>query len=126
MTPDLGGAMQSQNIAALFFKLVNQRDMTAFEKLLADNAKFYFPKTKPLLGKERVLRFFNILFKRFPKLEFKVERTVVQGSTVVVHWTNQGLRKDQQPYDNEGVTWLEIKDGKVILISDFFKDTGKF
>jgi len=118
--------MESQNIATLFFDLLNQRDMTAFENLLADDAELYFPKTKPLLGKERVIRFFKILFKRFPKLEFKVEGNIVEGPRAVVHWTNQGVRKDQEPYDNEGVTWLEMEENKVTLISDFFKDTGKF
>ena len=118
--------MESQSIASLFFDLLNKRDMAAFENLLAENVKFYFPKTKPLLGKERVMRFFNILLKRFPKLEFKVEGNVVQGPKAVVHWTNQGVRKDQEPYNNEGATWLEMEDGKVALISDFFKDTGKF
>ncbi len=118
--------MESQSIASLFFDLLNQRDMTAFENLLAENVQLYFPKTKPLLGKERVIRFFSILFKRFPNLEFKVEGNVVQGPKAVVHWTNRGMRKNQEPYNNEGATWLEMKDGKVALISDFFKDTGKF
>jgi ketosteroid isomerase-like protein len=118
--------METQSIASLFFDLLNQRDMTAFENLLTENVEFHFPKTKPLLGKEMVIRFFNILFKRFPRLEFKVEGSVVQGPKAVVHWKNRGVRKDQEPYENEGATWLEMEDGKVAFISDFFKDTGKF
>jgi hypothetical protein len=32
----------------------------------------------------------------------------------------------QEPYENEGVTILEMKGHRVSFISDFFKDTEKF
>jgi ketosteroid isomerase-like protein len=109
-----------------FFELVNQRNLDQLKDHLDENATFYFPKTQPLLGRDRIIRFFNILFRQYPKLEFQVLRKIVQGRMAAVHWKNSGVNKKQEPYENEGVTLLETEAGKITFISDFFKDTGKF
>jgi uncharacterized protein (TIGR02246 family) len=109
-----------------FFDCMNTRDLERFGELLAEDAEFYFPKAQPMQSKERILRFFNILFKKFPELNFKIQRTIVQGSQAAVHWANQGINKDQEPYDNEGVTLLKMEGDQIKFISDFFKSTEKF
>lgn len=118
--------MDDHNAVSDFFKLVNDRDLERLGYLLTDGAEFYFPKTRPLFGKERILRFFSILFRRYPELNFEVQRTIVQGPMAAVHWTNRGANRRQEPYENEGVTILEMQGPKVRFISDFFKDTEKF
>ncbi|MFC1579773.1 nuclear transport factor 2 family protein [Thermodesulfobacteriota bacterium] len=118
--------MSSEDFIGRFFELINKRDMDGFEDTLHEEAEFYFPKTQPLLGKNRIRRFFQILFRQFPELEFQVLKTIIQGSWVAVHWKNKGKNRKNEPYDNEGVTLLEIKEGKITYISDFFKDTEKF
>ena len=109
-----------------FFECVNRRDLNMLEELLSEDARFFFPKTKPLVGREQIIRFFRILFRQYPELVFQVQRRIVQGNTAAVHWVNQGVNKRGQPYNNEGVTLLEMESGTIIFISDFFKDTGKF
>ncbi len=94
--------------------------------LLSQDAEFYFPKTQPLIGRERILKFLNILFKQYPELTFKIQRIILQGDQAAVHWTNRGMNRRKEPYQNEGVTILEMQDGKISFISDFFKDTEKF
>ena len=118
--------MSSEDFIGRFFQLINRRDMDAFEGILQEEAEFYFPKTQPLLGKNRIRRFFQILFRQFPELEFQVLKTIIQDSWVAVHWKNKGKNRQDEPYENEGVTLLEIEGGKIKYISDFFKDTGKF
>ena len=118
--------MSSEDFIGRFFQLINRRDMDAFEGILQEEAEFYFPKTQPLLGKNRIRRFFQILFRQFPELEFQVLKTIIQDSWVAVHWKNKGKNRQDEPYENEGVTLLEIEGGKITYISDFFKDTGKF
>jgi hypothetical protein len=39
----------------------------------------------------------------------------MQGDQAAVHWTNQGMNRHKEPYQNEGVTILEIA-GNMILI----------
>ena len=109
-----------------FFDFVNQRDLDKMGNLLSPDAKFYFPKTQPMIGKERILRFFGILFRQYPQLAFEIHRTIHQDKHSAVHWTNQGVNRKSEPYQNEGVTLLEWEEGKIRFISDFFKDTEKF
>lgn len=109
-----------------FFYHVNNRELDQFEDLLGDDAVLYFPKTQPLAGRNQIERFFKILYRRFPRLEFHVQRKIIQRPWAAIHWTNQGVNKTGEHYENEGVTLLETEKGKIRVISDFFKDTGKF
>jgi ketosteroid isomerase-like protein len=118
--------MNNDKAISRFFELVNERDLEKLEALLTENAAFYFPKTKPMLGKDRIIRFFKILFHKFPQLEFQTQGTIRQGSKAAVHWSNQGMSRRDEPYQNEGVTILEMEEGRIKYISDFFKDTEKF
>ncbi len=118
--------MSNDKAISRFFDLINERDLDGLEALLIENSEFYFPKTKPMVGKNRVIRFFKILFHKFPQLEFRTHRIIIQGSKAAVHWSNQGVSRREEPYENEGVTILEMEEGRIRFISDFFKDTGKF
>ena len=109
-----------------FFEVFNSRDMKRMGELLHEDAEFYFPKTKPLIGRERILKFLNILFRQYPELSFEVQRTICEGRNAAVHWTNKGHSRRKEPYQNEGATILEIENDKIIFITDFFKDTEKF
>jgi ketosteroid isomerase-like protein len=118
--------MAVEETVARFFELLNERNLEQLGESLAENAEFYFPKTQPLIGKERILRFFNILFRQYPVLTFRVRRTVIQGTWAAIHWTNQGRSRKDLPYENEGVTLLELEEDRIRWISDFFKDTEQF
>ncbi len=118
--------MNIDKTVSCFFELVNERDLEKIEGLLTENSEFYFPKIKPMMGKNRIIRFFKILFHKFPQLEFRSHRTIIQESKAAVHWSNQGMSRQKEPYENEGVTILEMEKGRIRFISDFFKDTEKF
>ncbi len=118
--------MSNDKAISRFFDLINERDLEGLEALLIENSEFYFPKTKPMVGKNRVIRFIKILFHKFPQLEFRTHRIIIQGSKAAVHWSNQGMSRREEPYENEGVTILEMEAGRIRFISDFFKDTEKF
>ena len=118
--------MNNDKAVSYFFELVNERDLERLEALLMENSEFYFPKTKPMIGKSRIIRFFNILFHKFPRLEFQTHTIIIEGSKAAVHWSNKGMNRREEPYENEGVTILEMEKGRIRFISDFFKDTGKF
>ena len=109
-----------------FFDVFNKRDMDRMADLLDEDAEFYFPKTQPLIGKDRILKFLNILFRQYPELTFDIQRIICEGSKAAVHWTNKGRSRKNEPYQNEGATILEMADDKITFISDFFKDTENF
>ena len=109
-----------------FFEVLNDRDLKEADNLLDYQTEFFFPKTEPMIGKDRILKFLNIFFRQYPELIFTVERVIRQGDQAAVHWTNRGMSRRKEPYQNEGVTILEMKNGKIVFISDFFKDTEKW
>jgi uncharacterized protein (TIGR02246 family) len=119
-------SMLSQETIREFFAAVNARNAGEMGNLLRPDAAFYFPKTEPLQGKDRILRFFKILFRQYPKLVFDVKTIIVQGERAAVHWTNRGTSRKKEPYENEGVTLLEWEEDGFWFMSDFFKNTEKF
>jgi ketosteroid isomerase-like protein len=118
--------MPDEQTVIKFFDSVNRRDLEEMGNLLTESAEFYFPKTQPLIGKKRVLRFFGILFRQYPQLSFGIQSVIIQGSRAAVHWKNRGANRRNEPYENEGVTILEFAGGRISFISDFFKDTERF
>lgn len=109
-----------------FFEFLSAQSIEQMGAFLRDDAKLFFPKTQPLIGKERILKFFQVLFRQYPELSFTVEHAIAQGNKVAAHWTNKGITRKCEPYENEGGTLFFFEDGLVFFMSDFFKDTGKF
>ena len=118
--------MSEQQTILKFFEVFNSRDMKEMDSLLHPDAEFYFPKTQPLIGKDRILKFLRLLFRQYPELSFTVVRVICQKNQAAVHWINRGMNRRKEPYENEGATILEFKEGKIGYISDFFKDTDKW
>jgi len=109
-----------------FFECLSNRNLGQMADFLKEDARLFFPKAQPLIGKERILGFFQVLFRHYPELTFMLEHTIVQQDKVAAHWTNRGINRKNEPYENEGVTLFFFEDGLISLMSDFFKDTGKF
>lgn len=109
-----------------FFEAISCKDIGRLESDLSGDAVFRFPKTEDLLGRERILKFFRLLFRRYPRLSFEVKAILREGDCAAVHWTNQGQDRRGEDYANEGVTWMKWRDGKLVFISDFFKNTEAF
>jgi ketosteroid isomerase-like protein len=118
--------MAFETTITTFFHAANSHNLTALEGLFTDDIEFFFPKTRPLMGKKPVLRFFAILFKQYPRLTFQVHMTIIQSEKAAVHWTNEGTNRKGNPYGNEGVSLLRFENNKICFISDFFKDTENF
>ena len=118
--------MTNTNNILKFFEVLNERDLDKADNLLDSRTEFFFPKTQPIIGKDRILKFLKIFFRQYPELVFTVLRVIHHGDQAAVHWTNRGINRRKEPYENEGVTIMEIKEGKISFISDFFKNTEKW
>ena len=126
MATGRGNPMTKKETVLKFFQVLNEQDLVEADNLLDPRAELFFPKTQPMVGKDRILKFLKIFFRQYPELVFTVERVIRQGDQAAVHWTNRGMNRRKDPYENEGVTILEMKNGKIVFISDFFKDTEKW
>jgi ketosteroid isomerase-like protein len=118
--------MTKKETVLKFFQVLNERDLDEADNLLTAKTEFYFPKTQPIIGKDRIIKFLNIFFRRYPELFFTVVKVILQEDLAAVHWTNRGISRHKEPYENEGVTILEMDKEKIVYISDFFKDTDKW
>ena len=55
--------MPDEHTVTYFFSLLSNQDLKQMSSLLHPDARLYFPKTQPLAGRDRILRFFKILFR---------------------------------------------------------------
>jgi ketosteroid isomerase-like protein len=53
-----------------------------------------------------------------------VERSIREQDCACVIWSNEGQHKTGEAYRNRGITFLQFKEGKIIFLSDYFKDTS--
>jgi ketosteroid isomerase-like protein len=113
-------------MAAALFTSLNDRNPASFAALLAPNAVFHFPGTKPIRGAARIEQFVKILFFKYPRLVFEVGRVVADERRAAVEWENAGVTRDGVPYRNAGVTVLELEGDSIVYLSDTFKDTSLF
>ena len=115
---------QNKHIARIIFSSLNNRELSLLTNYLDENAAFDFPGTKLIEGRKKILTFFKILFRKYPRLTFTVEKTIAEGDQVCVLWTNEGITGKGNLYNNRGMTFVHISEGKIHFISDYFKNTS--
>jgi len=76
-----------------FFEFLSTQSLGQMANFLKEDARLFFPKTQPLIGKERILKFFQILFRQYPELTFTVKHTIAQQDKVAAHWRNKGINR---------------------------------
>jgi ketosteroid isomerase-like protein len=118
--------MPNSKFAAEFFELINRRSFDQMGDYLTEDSYLYFPKTQPLMGRERILKFFQVLFRQYPELHFEVQRIIAQGESVAMHWTNQGVTRKKEHYENEGVTLFDLRIRRLFLSAIFLRTRRSF
>jgi len=111
-------------MALTIFDAINSRDLSRLATCLAEDDVFDFPGTELLQGARRILLFFKVLFRKYPRLIFTVDDIIVAGSQVCVFWHNEGEDSSGRPYTNRGVTLVRVRNQKIVFMSDYFKDTS--
>jgi ketosteroid isomerase-like protein len=110
--------------AEQIFAAMNSRDVSELTPYIAEDASFDFPGAGCITGKKRILLFFKILFRRYPRLTFRIDDIIVEGERACAVWSNEGENAQGTPYRNRGITLVRITDGQITFISDYFKDTS--
>jgi len=110
--------------ATSLFEALNGRDLAALSSLLAEDAVFHFPGLKPLSNRVQIERFFKTLFFKYPTLVFSIGRIIADDRCAAVEWANKGETQAGKPYENAGVTIVELDGERIAYLSDTFKDTS--
>ena len=103
---------------------MNSRDVAALAPYIAEYATFDFPGAGCITGKKRILLFFKILFRKYPRLVFSITDIIVEGERACAVWSNEGENARGAPYQNRGITLVHIAGGQITHMSDYFKDTS--
>ena len=120
----MGARISNRELAEAIFTTMNGRDVSHLEQYLAEDAAFDFPGPGLIEGPRRILVFLKVLFRKYPRLEFSVEDIILEGDQACAAWTNEGVDKKGNPYKNRGITPVRFSEGKIVFISDYFKDTS--
>jgi ketosteroid isomerase-like protein len=120
----MGNQPLTRICAEKIFAAMNSRDVSELAPYIAEEAFFDFPGAGCITGKKRILLFFKILFRKYPRLIFSINDIIVEGERACAVWSNEGENAQGTPYRNRGITLVRIADGQITGISDYFKDTS--
>ena len=116
--------LSNRALAELVVISLNKRDFTLYEKHVAEDAELDFPGSETVKGCRRTIIFLKAVLRKYPELKFTIENIIVDADGAAVVWSNKGKYKSGEPYSNCGITLVKMRDGKIVLISDYFKDTS--
>ncbi len=120
----MDGDAAAPDLVEILFAALNSRDLSTLEHHLAEDAGFDFPGPGLISGRKKILLFMKILFRKYRRLNFSVTRIIVGQDCACAIWTNEGEEKNGKSYSNSGITFLQFSEGKIIFLSDYFKDTS--
>ena len=114
----------TRDVTRIIFDAMNRRDLSDLEQYISDEAVFDFPGAGCIKGRKRILILFKVLFRKYPRLTFRLEDIIAEGNRTCAIWSNEGEDQKGNPYTNRGVTLVTLRDGQIVSISDYFKDTS--
>lgn len=122
----------------MYHAIVRRRALGVFEALsrgawqetiddIAPNVHHVFAGEHALGGERHsraaMARWFERLFRLFPRIEFEVHTVAVRGwpwqTTVAVEWSDSGEAADGVRYENHGSHWLRLRWGKVVYVHGY-------
>jgi len=130
----IGAIIAKQKMSSAFDAL-NNRDLKAFLAAWRDDCTFIYPGDLPISGKMEgkpaIEKWFKSFLDQFPKIKFILKNVCVDNvfdfmgtNTVAAHWDIEYTNKDGKEIQNSGVSIINIKFGKVELVTDYYFDTG--
>lgn len=115
------------------FNSLNQHDMDTFLAAWADDATFIYPGnlsvSGEIKGKKAIEEWFRKFMEQFPQVNFTLKHICLQNifdmvgtNHVAVHWDTKLTNRDGKEFQNSGVTTINLKKGKAVLVRDYIYD----
>ncbi|MBI2251394.1 MAG: NAD(P)H-dependent oxidoreductase [Armatimonadetes bacterium] len=109
--------------ALLFFEAVNEKNWDKLLDGFSQEACLIFPGSAPLSGiyrgKEEIKRYFRRMNIAVPNLKFIIKEVFNHSHSIIIEWENHGLTRKRKNYNNQGITILKLKAGKIIYLRDY-------
>ncbi len=128
------GAIIAKSKVSSAFDALNRRDLPAFLSGWAENAIFFYPGnisvSGKMEGKKAIEGWFRKYLDQFPTLIFTLKNVCVQNifafggtNVIAVEWDINLTNREGKDFQNSGVTIVNVKKGRVILVRDYIFDT---
>ena len=116
--------LSRKELPKLVFNAMNIRDFSILDPYLNENVVLDFPGAGRIESLKKVIIFMKALLRKYPILKFNISDVISENERSCVVWTNKGEKLNGEPYSNSGISLVHFYGGKIILISDYFKDTS--
>jgi limonene-1,2-epoxide hydrolase len=93
-----------------------------------DDSTLWIPPAQGIIGLQRIKALFRAMFSRYEYLQWDIVEIIPISNSRCFHVCNsKGKMKGQPEYTNRVITDIVFdEDGKIISLSDYFKDTAVF
>ena len=111
-----------------FMKDLNSLKIDQLEKWFTEDSKIWIPPSEEISGKSRILALFRSIFRRYDNIEWHVSEIFHLGDEKYFYQTvSIGNMYGLGQYKNNICTIVQFSEhGKIVYLSDYFKDTKVF
>ena len=111
-----------------FMEDLNSLDIEHLDKWFTDESTIWIPPLNEISGKNRILALFRAIFRRYDTIEWHVFEIFALGNQKYFYQTTSyGTMTGKGTYENNICTLVHFSEGgKIIYLSDYFKDTKTF
>jgi len=118
------------------FKALNNHDINTFIADWRDDAVFIYPGdmsvSGEIKGKKAIQEWFKKYMEQYPQLKFTIKHICFSNifdmtgtNHAAVEWDVSVKNRDGKEIQNSGVTTIQLKLAKAILIRDYYFDVDK-
>lgn len=129
LSPEFRPAVPAFDMRADFFDALTEGNIDRAAGTFAEDGTLLFPGLRPVRGRALVKRMLGIIRRRYAEILWTpASPTIASGEWMVTSWSVSGTFKETGlPYENEVLSLIQLDtDGKIRLLSDYFKDTQAF
>ena len=112
-----------------FFEALTLNDVDRASNVFADNGVLLFPGLRAIEGRPIVRRMLGIIRRKYEHIAWlPMGPTISSNGWMVTTWSVTGrFVGTSVPYENEVLSLARLdQDGKIAILSDYFKDTLSF
>ncbi len=130
------GAIFLKLIVKRAIKAINRHELSAFMQSFAEEAVFIYPKEVKvggiINGKSAITLWFKRWMQQFTKSHFTIKHLCLENpwdiigtNFITVEWKIKITNKDSVSAELDGITTIQTKLGKAVVVRDYIDNTVK-
>ena len=112
------GSEETKQVIDQLYDAYLRGDTTGMLETFSDDIAFRFLGQVDAQGIEEARRFFAYSAEKLTDLDFRIQRTIIDGSHAAVTWTETAHTAAGAPWENHGVDVFEVADGKIVSLHE--------